>query len=1105
MIRKCSINLQKKKGTKKGTGPCFSRALSPSSIVSKFLVISVLLSFISTTIVPVPVVHAKDFILPKPGVMVSLSQPLNPPILKGIKVHPDNPFQFDFILDKGDSTSLVRKGTGPCILRVLSPSELKQEATKLIKYFLASITIPEKDLWVNLSPYEKDRIIPKSFGLTEMGRDLLAEDYMLKQITASLIYPEDEVGKRFWKRIYEEAAKRYGTTDVPVNTFNKVWIVPEKAVVYENAKVGAAYVVESKLKVMLEQDYLSLEKHTGIQSYHGRDALNRFDVASIGANIVREIIIPQLTTEVNKNKNFASLRQVYNSLILATWYKKKIKDSILSEVYADKNKVAGVNIDDAGEKQRIYQKYLKAFKKGVFNYIKEDLDTVTQEVMPRKYFSGGVALEWKNWAMLTVHQLPNRTEISTGNGFIVESSLNQAMLTKDEVLAVMEANNWRFGDENVKNILGLSATQDFYQYFEQMGFLPELKKKLQESLERNNGAIKAVAREFGTNSPTITKLNQKLFLVFSRISPERAREILVECQWKFGLVKKQLGIRNAQNYFEFFKDLGLLEELKPWLKESLDRNGWSLVKVGEEFGVSPETIQFLISQYPLVREEKKRSEVLRILEDNQWRLDKVRDQLGITRTEGYYKFFERLGLLTEFKQKLQESLERNHRILGKVVDDFGVPLPTIRGFMKQFSLVHKVDKQEAKQILDNNGWRIGDVKSVLGIGPNQDYYVFFQGLGLLEDLKIRLQASLASNGWSVTSSAEQFNISVNGIHSLVKQFLLVEPRMSKEEILAILEDHDWRLGEVKDKLGLHATENYYHFFEQSNLLPEARAKLKEALDASNWTEGTVANRFNTTAVVIASLIDRFSLFRENMDKGKVLEMLNDNDWKFGAIKHQLGIKNGQSYYDFFQQLGLLDELKSKLEESLTKNKWVIIHVANEFGVTADAVQSLKKSLSLVRVLDKSSALEMLKANGWRFGDLKEELGMRYNRQSYYDVFSNLGLLEELKAELEESLSKNGWRIYKVAEQFGVSDNSIDTLIQKFDLVRQDRNIQSRKIHAIVSEQIQKIFLDNLGALSTRYLLDIKTLLWGLVGYQLRGEYDEEMVKKIIDYQLGASY
>ena len=63
---------------------------------------------------------------------------------------------------------------------------------KLTKYFLASLAIPDDDQWVNLSPYEKDRIIKDDFGKTEMGRDLLAQDYMLKQITASLIYPEEQ-------------------------------------------------------------------------------------------------------------------------------------------------------------------------------------------------------------------------------------------------------------------------------------------------------------------------------------------------------------------------------------------------------------------------------------------------------------------------------------------------------------------------------------------------------------------------------------------------------------------------------------------------------------------------------------------------------------------------------------------------------------------------------------------------------------------------------------------------------------------------------------------------------------------------------------------------
>src|SRR5205814_1829907 len=152
--------------------------------------------------------------------------------------------RFDFIMDIGDS------GLS------LDSKEFRQEARKLIKYFLASITVPEKDLWVNLSPYERNRIIPEGFGVTEMGRDLLAQDYILKQLTASLIYPEDQLGKEFWERVRTKAQEKYGTTDIPMNTFNKIWIVPNKAVVYENG--ASAFVIESNLKVMLEEDYLAL-------------------------------------------------------------------------------------------------------------------------------------------------------------------------------------------------------------------------------------------------------------------------------------------------------------------------------------------------------------------------------------------------------------------------------------------------------------------------------------------------------------------------------------------------------------------------------------------------------------------------------------------------------------------------------------------------------------------------------------------------------------------------------------------------------------------------------------------------------------------------------
>jgi hypothetical protein len=61
----------------------------------------------------------------------------------------------------------------------------------------------------------------------------------------------------------------------------------------------------------------------------------------------------------------------------------------LSQVYVDKNKVAGIDIDDPQEKQQIYEQYLEAFKKGAYNYIKEEIDPVTQDMIPKKYFSGG--------------------------------------------------------------------------------------------------------------------------------------------------------------------------------------------------------------------------------------------------------------------------------------------------------------------------------------------------------------------------------------------------------------------------------------------------------------------------------------------------------------------------------------------------------------------------------------------------------------------------------------------------------------------------------------------------------------------------------------------
>ncbi|MCA9393437.1 MAG: metallophosphoesterase [Candidatus Omnitrophica bacterium] len=327
-------------------------------------------------VVPVNARETTALGLPVPGTLVTVSEQFSPAVLKGMTVHPEEPFRFDFIIDTGDSR--------------LGADELQSEADKLIRYFMAALTVPEKQLWVNLSPYEQNRIIPPVFGETEMGRDLLAQDYLLKQLTASMIYPESELGARFWQRVHARARERFGSDEIPVDTFNKIWIVPQTADLYVSGR--NVFVVESRLKVMLEEDYVALRHNAGHHEHGvGKGAPDELSpAAALSAQIVREIVIPEIEQEVNFGRNFANLRQIFHSLILAAWYKQNLKESVFARSYVDQGKTDGIVNDDPAVNRKIYDQYVAAYKRGVYNYIREDYDVATQSAIPRKYFSGGV-------------------------------------------------------------------------------------------------------------------------------------------------------------------------------------------------------------------------------------------------------------------------------------------------------------------------------------------------------------------------------------------------------------------------------------------------------------------------------------------------------------------------------------------------------------------------------------------------------------------------------------------------------------------------------------------------------------------------------------------
>ncbi len=450
---------------------CFKKVIS-SFIVLTFLT-SLIVSPAAAQVLPDESVSDKPalngaegarlaFNLPTPGTGIFLSTAFHPVIITGMRIYPNNPLKFDFIIDPGDDQ--------------FETDGFKSQADKLIKYFMATLTIPEDHMWVNLSPYEKDRIIPEKFGQTEMGRDLLAQDYILKQLSSTLMYPENQLGQEFWRRVYERSQQRFGTTEIPINSFNKIWIVPDKAVIYEQG--DTTFVVENHLKVMLEEDYVSMQKSLGIQNY-GLDSLDKADagiVNQVSADVIRQVLVPEIEREVNEGKNFANLRQIYNSMLLATWYKRNLRESLLGKVYVDQKKIKGIDVEDKNISEKIFYQYVQAFKKGVYNKIREEYDPVSDSMIPKKYFLGGMTgygeIQRAGSGVRLSAISQNRVPYNVSVDLLEYSKKNSALSSGDSILGssspLTQFDGFEFGvwteEDSIKQAVGIfSRMKEFLQ------------------------------------------------------------------------------------------------------------------------------------------------------------------------------------------------------------------------------------------------------------------------------------------------------------------------------------------------------------------------------------------------------------------------------------------------------------------------------------------------------------------------------------------------------------------------------------------------------------------------------------------------------------------
>lgn len=277
----------------------------------------------------------------------------NLPCLQYLSVNSANPYNFfNFLLNKGD----------------IIASPLSKETQKLVNYFFLGLLLPNNDFWVNLQPDTPERLTSTGLTKTDMGKVLLEQDLQLKKDVAKYLSPKNSLGRKLWEEFY----KIVGTSQVKhkkIDFNNRVWIIPDIAMIAETEQ--GALIKEAKFKVLSESEYLN--KNTDDQEH------------KIYENIFKQIIIPQITNDVNFSKQYAPLRQIYNSLILAEWYKRKhLSDDNRYSKAIDSGDIDWLITKTPWSKQNIWQDYIASYKQGEYQ-IKE---TILK--MKRLYVSGGI-------------------------------------------------------------------------------------------------------------------------------------------------------------------------------------------------------------------------------------------------------------------------------------------------------------------------------------------------------------------------------------------------------------------------------------------------------------------------------------------------------------------------------------------------------------------------------------------------------------------------------------------------------------------------------------------------------------------------------------------
>lgn len=309
-------------------------------------------------------------------------------LMRGVEIDYKDPLKIKFYFDLKNQATIANK-----------------DSQRIIRYFLGFLSLPQDKLWVNLSPYEPERIMPEELANLDIGKDMLWQDYLLKQLTSQVSDPKTRIGKKFWHKVKEIIKSEAKTDKLEIDLLNKIWIVPDIAQVYEklqtsDSKSWAFWVNKARLKVLIEEDYLAPSvQRLAYRKEKSPLYARRYTLNAKIKELFKQELLPLIEQEINTSQDFAILRQLYYSLILANYFKRVLGQVYLYRDYINQGKTIPISFKDNSQiRTNIYRAYVSGLKRGIYDSLQKEYDPKTKRNFNRRYFSGGLGLATINQA-----------------------------------------------------------------------------------------------------------------------------------------------------------------------------------------------------------------------------------------------------------------------------------------------------------------------------------------------------------------------------------------------------------------------------------------------------------------------------------------------------------------------------------------------------------------------------------------------------------------------------------------------------------------------------------------------------------------------------------